>query len=106
MAANLEETRADGREATACASVESPGAVIRRFGISEVEKRTGFERSTVSRRVRAGTFPRPIYLGARRYWAESQLLEWEALQVARQAEAERHVRELMEPAQAAKGRKQ
>lgn len=71
-------------------------------GIAELERRIGLERSTISRHCRAGTFPRPMYLGTRRFWTEEQIATWEVEQFARQPELERHVREMMEPAQAAR----
>jgi predicted DNA-binding transcriptional regulator AlpA len=75
---------------------------IVRLGIAEVERRIGLERSTISRYCRAGKFPRPTYFGARRFWTESQIAEWEWQQLARQPEAEQHARELISPAQRAR----
>jgi predicted DNA-binding transcriptional regulator AlpA len=75
-----------------------------RHGIAYVEKRTGWERSTISRKCREGLFPRPLYLGVRRTWTERQLSEWEDEQLARQDEAELRARSLLDKAHAALGR--
>jgi prophage regulatory protein len=39
-----------------------PNAIMRR---SEVESETGLSRSTIYQRIKAGTFPKPVHLGAR-----------------------------------------
>lgn len=94
-----EEARAAGREQPA----RSRGAV-RRLGIAEVERRVGLERSTISRHCRAGTFPRPVYLGTRRFWTEAQIEAWEEEQLARQPEAQERAHALVAAAQAARVR--
>jgi predicted DNA-binding transcriptional regulator AlpA len=77
---------------------------LARHGIAAVERRVGVERSTISRHCKAGTFPRPMYWGNRRYWTERQLSEWEDEQLARQDEAELRARSLLDKAHAALGR--
>ena len=43
----------------------------------EVMKRTGLSRTTLWRRVRAGTFPAPYQLGANSIgWPESEIATW------------------------------
>ncbi|WP_368622619.1 helix-turn-helix transcriptional regulator [Paraburkholderia sp. BR13444] len=39
-----------------------PNAIMRR---SDVERETGLSRSTIYQRMKAGTFPKPVHLGAR-----------------------------------------
>lgn len=40
----------------------APNAIMRR---AEVERQTGLSRSTIYQRIKAGTFPKPVHLGAR-----------------------------------------
>lgn len=47
-----------------------------------VEKRVGFERSTLYRMISAGTFPRPVIIGGRSLWVEEELDEWIAERIA------------------------
>ena len=43
----------------------------------EVEQRTGLSRSTISRKVRDGTFPAPVKAGKRALrWRESDIRVW------------------------------
>lgn len=38
-----------------------------------------YHRTTISRRIRAGTFPKPLKMGGKRgrsYWKESQIQKW------------------------------
>ena len=43
----------------------------------QVESRTGLARSTIYQRVRAGTFPAPISLGAKSVgWVEAEVNAW------------------------------
>ena len=43
----------------------------------EVEKRTGLPRSTMYHRIKEGTFPKPLKLGARSVgWLESEIESW------------------------------
>lgn len=104
MAANEGEaraSRADECHVKTCAVAETLRPVIR-LGIAPLERRLGLERSTISRRVKAGLFPRPIYFAGRRFWDEHEISLWEKEQVSRQAEAERRAHERMAPARAAK----
>lgn len=62
-------------------------AQLRRVGIAYVEQRTNTTRSTIWRWYRAGRFPPPHYLGARRCWWLHEVEAWEAEQLARPAPA-------------------
>ena len=43
----------------------------------EVEKRTGFSRTTIYRKMREGSFPEPIQIGARAVrWPASEIESW------------------------------
>ena len=43
----------------------------------EVEARTGLSRSTIYLMIKAGTFPKPVKLGARAVgWREADILDW------------------------------
>ena len=43
----------------------------------QVETRTGLSRSTIYLRIKEGSFPKPINLGARAVgWLESEIGEW------------------------------
>ena len=43
----------------------------------EVIERTGISRTTIWRRVRAGTFPAPVQLGSNSIgWPEPAIIEW------------------------------
>ena len=58
-------------------------SILRR---KQVEARTGLARSTIYHHIKAGTFPRPIPLGARVVgWLESDVSNWiaERVQMAR-----------------------
>jgi predicted DNA-binding transcriptional regulator AlpA len=55
----------------------------RRLGIAELEARLGVNRATVYRWYRAGTFPKPHYIGSRRAWWLHEVSAWEVDQVAR-----------------------
>jgi prophage regulatory protein len=49
----------------------------------EVERLTGLKRSTIYEAMRAGTFPRPIRLGAGAVgWLETEIAEWQARRIA------------------------
>lgn len=49
-------------------------SILRR---KQVEKKTGLSRSTIYLRVKEGTFPRPINLGARAVgWLENEIEAW------------------------------
>jgi prophage regulatory protein len=48
--------------------------IIRR---AEVEARTGLARSTIYQRIKEGTFPAPVSLGAKAVgWIESEINDW------------------------------
>lgn len=54
-------------------------SILRR---KQVEGRTGLSRSTIYLRMKKGTFPKPINLGARAVgWLESEIDEWLASRV-------------------------
>jgi predicted DNA-binding transcriptional regulator AlpA len=53
-----------------------PDQVDRLVRIAEVEQIVGSERTTISRMVKAGRFPCPIYVGTRRLWTMSSLQAW------------------------------
>ena len=49
-------------------------SILRR---KQVESRTGLSRSTIYLRIKEGSFPKPISLGARAVgWLESEVEEW------------------------------
>lgn len=50
---------------------------------AEVERRTGFSAATIYRKSKAGTFPKPVQLGANSSgWIESEIEAWLAQRVA------------------------
>ena len=52
----------------------APGRLINRV---EVERRCGLSRSSIYRKMRNGTFPEPIKIGARAVrWPESEIEAW------------------------------
>lgn len=67
----------------------------RRIGISELEARTGVERSTLYRWYKAGKLPAPHYLGERRVWFVAEIEAWEARRMAEQAAGRRGARNLV-----------
>jgi len=49
-----------------------------------VKSRTGLSRSTIYQRIGAGTFPKPVNLGARAVgWLESEIDGWLTAQIDR-----------------------
>lgn len=45
--------------------------------LPKVEAATGYKRSTIYKKIKDGTFPPPIALGARaRAWVESEVMDW------------------------------
>ena len=55
-------------------SVKSAPSIIRR---KTVEARTGLSRSTIYQRIKDGTFPPPISLGAKAVgWLQSDIEDW------------------------------
>jgi len=62
-----------------------PITILRR---RQVEERVGLTRSTIYRRVAAGSFPAPISLGARAVgWLEAEISNWLLGQVAKSRKA-------------------
>lgn len=69
---------------------------------AEVMRRTGFSPATLHRRIVAGTFPAPVYVGRRKRWPASVVDSWFELvadaagelpiDLARRAEALQHAR--------------
>ena len=54
----------------------------------QVEARTGLARSTIYDRVKLGTFPAPVSLGARAVgWVESEVDEWLTAQIEKSRKA-------------------
>lgn len=54
--------------------------VLRR---AEVERVTGLPRSTIYDKIKSGTFPKPIPLGARAVgWLETEIVAWQRARVA------------------------
>lgn len=61
--------------------VASPLAILR---LSDVKARTGLARSTIYDRIKAGSFPSQVSLGARAVgWLESDIEAWISGQVKR-----------------------
>lgn len=64
--------------------LQSALAILRR---KQVEARTGLSRSTIYDRVKAGTFPAPISLGAKAVgWVESEIDAWLTAQIRKSRE--------------------
>ena len=60
--------------------MDAPARVLR---MPRVEARTGLARSTIHLRVAAGSFPKPVRLGARAVdWIESEVDAWIREQIA------------------------
>ena len=60
--------------------VEVPTRIVR---LPDVQARTGLSRSTIYVRVAAGSFPKPVHLGARAVgWIESEVDAWIRQQIA------------------------
>ena len=56
------------------AQAQTAPTILRR---NQVEARTGLARSTIYQHVRAGTFPKPISLGAKSVgWIEAEVNAW------------------------------
>jgi prophage regulatory protein len=67
------------------AQIQNALTILRR---KRVEARTGLARSTIYERVRAGTFPAPISLGAKAVgWIESEIDDWLTNQVQQSRKA-------------------
>ena len=48
------------------------------LGKPELSERLGFDPATISRKVAAGLFPRPIYVWGRARWRLADVQAWEA----------------------------
>ena len=46
--------------------------------IENIKQATTLSESSITRMVRAGTFPRPSFIGRRRVWKPSDVEEWAA----------------------------
>ncbi|MBI5862774.1 MAG: AlpA family phage regulatory protein [Rhodocyclales bacterium] len=56
------------------AQIQGALTILRR---KQVESRTGLSRSTIYSMAAAGTFPKPIHLGAQSVgWIESEITQW------------------------------
>ena len=65
---------------TTAQEVEVPTRIVR---LPDVQARTGLSRSTIYVRVAAGSFPKPVQLGARAVgWIESEVDAWIRQQIA------------------------
>ena len=54
----------------------------------QVEARTGLSRSTIYERIKTGTFPAPVSIGARAVgWLESEVSSWLAAQIQKSRNA-------------------
>ena len=59
------------------APVQPRGPPSRMLRFPDVIERTGLSRTTIWRRVKAGTFPAPVQLGANSIgWPELAIIEW------------------------------
>ena len=59
--------------------------IIRR---KQVEARTGLSRSTIYERIKTGTFPAPVSIGAKAVgWIESEIDSWLTAQVEKSRKA-------------------
>ncbi|MEY3760181.1 MAG: hypothetical protein RIR39_1672 [Pseudomonadota bacterium] len=47
-----------------------------RLGIKQTEEKTGYNRQTIWRKCKDGTFPVPHYIGNRRFWYEEEIDNW------------------------------
>lgn len=67
-------------------SISSALTILRR---KQVEARIGLSRSTIYERIKAGTFPAPISLGAKSVgWIESEIEAWLSAQVKKSRQAD------------------
>lgn len=44
--------------------------------LPDVENRVGFKRTAIYRKIRQGTFPRPVPIGSASRWIESEVDAW------------------------------
>lgn len=56
----------------------------------EVERRVGLGRSAIYERIAAGTFPRPVKLGASSVWVESEVEAWIAARIRERDATDQH----------------
>ena len=67
------------------AQIQTALTILRR---KQVEARTGLSRSTIYERIKAGTFPAPISIGAKAVgWIESEIDSWLTAQVEKSRRA-------------------
>ena len=65
--------------------VKKTTAILRR---KQVEARIGLARSTIYQRIAAGTFPKPVSLGARAVgWIEAEIDTWLSNQIEQSRKA-------------------
>ncbi|WP_367154248.1 helix-turn-helix transcriptional regulator [Methylomonas sp. HYX-M1] len=65
--------------------IQAALTILRR---KQVEARIGLSRSTIYERIKAGTFPAPISLGAKSVgWLESEIDAWLASQIEKSRKA-------------------
>lgn len=43
---------------------------------SEVSSQTGQSSTTLWRKVKSGSFPQPIYIGAKKFWYQDTVTQW------------------------------
>ncbi len=55
-------------------------SIRRRGSVSKAAAITGLHPKTISRRVKAGTFPSPTWIGSRRCWDLDEVERWVASQ--------------------------
>ena len=69
------------------AQIHTSPTILRR---KQVEARTGLSRSTIYERIKAGTFPEPISLGAKSVgWVQSEVDGWLNAQIIKSRKASR-----------------
>jgi len=67
------------------AQIHTALTILRRH---QVEARTGLSRSTIYERIKAGTFPASVSLGAKAVgWVESEISDWLAAQIKKSRQA-------------------
>ncbi|MBK8183540.1 MAG: AlpA family transcriptional regulator [Candidatus Competibacteraceae bacterium] len=67
------------------AQIQTALTILRR---KQVEARTGLSRSTIYERIKTGTFPAPVSIGARAVgWLESEVSSWLAAQIQKSRNA-------------------
>lgn len=67
------------------AQIQTALTILRR---KQVEARTGLSRSTIYERIKTGTFPAPVSIGAKAVgWIESEIDSWLTAQVEKSRKA-------------------